>query len=70
MNPSTWCKASFSARRDRVALAWLVLYQSALRRPHSRQAIHVIDLLRYLVGDITQVHTLGNNLLAPESGRV
>jgi predicted dehydrogenase len=31
------------------------------------QAIHMVDLIRYLVGDITQVHTLGNNLLCPKS---
>jgi predicted dehydrogenase len=30
------------------------------------QAIHVVDLVRYLVGDITQVYTLGNNLICPK----
>ncbi len=33
------------------------------------QAIHVIDLLRYIAGDIVQVHTLGNNLICPKSER-
>ena len=31
------------------------------------QAIHTIDLLRYLVGEITEVHTLANNLSVPVS---
>ena len=29
------------------------------------QAIHTIDLLRYLVGEIAEVHTLANNLAVP-----
>ncbi len=31
------------------------------------QAIHVVDLLRFLAGDITQVHTFGNNVLKPQT---
>ncbi len=31
------------------------------------QAIHTIDLLRYLVGEIAEVHTLANNLAVPVS---
>jgi len=31
------------------------------------QAIHVMDLLRYIAGDITRVYTLGNNLICPRS---
>jgi len=27
------------------------------------QAIHVIDLIRFIAGDITEVHTLGNNVI-------
>lgn len=30
------------------------------------QAIHVMDLVRYLAGDITQVYTLGNNVICPK----
>lgn len=30
------------------------------------QAIHIIDLLRYIAGDIVQVHTYGNNVLCPK----
>ena len=29
------------------------------------QAIHTFDLLRYVVGEITEVHTFGNNVLRP-----
>ena len=31
------------------------------------QAIHVMDLVRYVAGDITQVYTLGNNVVCPRS---
>jgi predicted dehydrogenase len=31
------------------------------------QAIHTIDLLRYVVGEITEVHTFGNNVLRPKT---
>lgn len=31
------------------------------------QAIHVMDLVRFLAGDITQVFTLGNNVICPKS---
>jgi myo-inositol 2-dehydrogenase / D-chiro-inositol 1-dehydrogenase len=31
------------------------------------QAIHTIDLLRYVVGEITEVHTFGNNVLRPKA---
>ncbi|MBV7331061.1 Gfo/Idh/MocA family oxidoreductase [Chloroflexi bacterium TSY] len=31
------------------------------------QAIHVIDLLRYVVGDISHVQTFGNNVLCPKA---
>lgn len=31
------------------------------------QAIHTIDLLRYVVGEITAVHTFGNNVLRPKA---
>jgi predicted dehydrogenase len=30
------------------------------------QAIHTIDLIRYVVGEITEVHTFGNNVLRPK----
>lgn len=30
------------------------------------QAIHVMDLVRYLAGDITEVFTLGNNVICPK----
>ncbi|MBV9852000.1 MAG: Gfo/Idh/MocA family oxidoreductase [Armatimonadetes bacterium] len=30
------------------------------------QAIHVMDLVRFLAGDITQVFTLGNNVICPK----
>lgn len=35
--------------------------------PVMDQAIHVIDLLRFVVGDITQVQTFGNNVLCPQA---
>ncbi len=31
------------------------------------QAIHVIDLIRYIAGDLAQVHTLGNNVVCPKT---
>lgn len=31
------------------------------------QAVHVMDLVRYIAGDITQVHTFGNNVVCPKS---
>lgn len=31
------------------------------------QAIHVMDLVRYIAGDITQVYTMGNNLICPKT---
>lgn len=31
------------------------------------QAIHVIDLVRFVAGDITQVYTLGNNVICPRT---
>lgn len=31
------------------------------------QSIHVMDLLRYIVGDIVEVHTLGGNTIIPKS---
>ncbi len=31
------------------------------------QAIHTIDLMRYVVDEITEVHTFGNNVLRPKS---
>ena len=30
------------------------------------QAIHVMDLVRYIAGDVTQVFTLGNNVICPK----
>ena len=30
------------------------------------QGIHLVDLMRYLVGEITSVHTLGNNVARPK----
>lgn len=30
------------------------------------QAIHVMDLVRYLAGDVTEVFTLGNNVICPK----
>ncbi len=30
------------------------------------QAIHVMDLIRFIAGDLTQVHTLGNNVVCPK----
>lgn len=31
------------------------------------QAVHVMDLIRYVAGDITSVYTLGNNVICPKS---
>ncbi|NOZ22369.1 MAG: Gfo/Idh/MocA family oxidoreductase [Planctomycetes bacterium] len=31
------------------------------------QAIHMIDLIRFIAGDITEVHTLGNNVICPKA---
>jgi predicted dehydrogenase len=31
------------------------------------QAVHVMDLVRYIAGDITQVHTFGNNVICPKN---
>lgn len=31
------------------------------------QAVHVMDLLRYIAGDITHVHTFGNNVNCPKN---
>jgi predicted dehydrogenase len=31
------------------------------------QAIHVMDLVRFIAGDIAQVHTLGSNLICPRT---
>ncbi|MCX5658962.1 MAG: Gfo/Idh/MocA family oxidoreductase [Planctomycetota bacterium] len=31
------------------------------------QAIHVMDLVRYIAGDITQVYTVGTNLIVPKT---
>lgn len=31
------------------------------------QAIHVIDLIRFVAGDVSQVHTLGNNVVCPKA---
>jgi len=31
------------------------------------QAVHVMDLIRHIAGDITLVHTLGNNIIRPKA---
>ena len=31
------------------------------------QAIHVIDLIRFIAGDVTEVHTLGNNVICAKA---
>ncbi|MEW6359797.1 MAG: Gfo/Idh/MocA family oxidoreductase [Planctomycetota bacterium] len=31
------------------------------------QAIHMIDLIRFIAGDVTEVHTYGNNVICPKA---